>query len=454
MTAQAGTVIGDLKEIAIEIVRAYKTELDPTVEQRRLLVKHVGAARWAYNWGLGEKIKAREAGRMPTAIDLHRRLNRLKKTDFPWLYEVSKCAPQEALRDLDRALRNFRRMDRRGRRAGFPRFKSRKRGLGTCRLTGSIVVGERSIQLPRVGRVRLKERRYLPTAGVHVLSATISERAGRWFISLNVEQDIPTVQSRGPAAGVDLGLVRIATVSDGTMFPSPRTLPRLQRKLRRAQKALSRRRRGSRNRTRAAREVARTYARIADARTDLLHKVTTHLTRTKSVIGVEDLNASGMLKNRCIAKAVSEAAFHRFRSLLEYKARWYGVSVVVASRSFPSSKTCSVCGYRRDEMPLSLRTFRCPSCCAELDRDLNAALNLLAVAVSCTDTQNTCGEDVSPSVMAADLVEAGTGRPSLEVLPDIAPATEWVRPAGQRSRHRMEGRGATAAPRETGSRSA
>lgn len=160
-----------------------------------------------------------------------------------------------------------------------------------------------------------------------MLSATISERTGRWFISLNVEQDIPTVQARGPAAGVDLGLVRIATVSDGTMFPSPRTLPRLQRKLRRAQKSLSRRKRGSRNRTRAAREIARTYARIADARTDLLHKVTTHLTRTKSVIGVEDLNAAGMLKNRCIAKAVSEAAFYRFRSLLEYKARWYGVSV-------------------------------------------------------------------------------------------------------------------------------
>lgn len=231
------------------------------------------------------------------------------------------------------------------------------------------------------------------------------------------------MQSRGPAAGVDLGLVRIATVSDGTMFPSPRTLPRLQRKLRRAQKALSRRKRGTRNRTRAAREVAGIYARIADARTDLLQKVTTHLTRTKSVIGIEDLNAAGMLKNRCLAKAVSEAAFHRFRSLLEYKARWYGVSVVVASRSFPSSKTCSVCGYRQDEMPLSLRTFRCPSCSAELDRDLNAALNLLAVAVSCTDTLNACGEDVRPPALAADLGEAGTGRPSTEVA------------TGQRSRH-------------------
>lgn len=209
LTAQAGTVIGDLKEIAIEIVRAYKTELDPTLDHRRLFVKHVGAARWAYNWGLGEKMKARGSGQLPTAIDLHRKLNGLKKAEFPWLYEVSKCAPQEALRDLDRAFRNHSRIDRRGRRAGFPRFKSRKRGLGSCRLTGSIIVGERSIQLPRVGRVRLKESGYLPTAGVHVLSATISERAGRWFISLNVEQDIPdraeprTSRRRRPRARTD-----------------------------------------------------------------------------------------------------------------------------------------------------------------------------------------------------------------------------------------------------------
>lgn len=409
----------------IETLRAYKTELDPSGDQRRLLVKHVGAARWAYNWGLLQKIQAQGTGAQPTAIDLHRKLNALKKSELPWLYEVSKCAPQEALRNLDRAFCNFRQLNRRGRRAGFPRFKSRKRGLGSCRLTGSIAVEPRAIRLPRLGRVRLKERGYLPISGVHVLSATISERAGRWFVSLQVEQELPAVQNFGPSAGVDLGVMRIATVSDGTMFPSPRTLPKLQRRLRRAQKTLSRRNRGSRNRARASREVAKVYGRIANARTDLLHKVTTHLTRTKSVIGIEDLNAAGMLKNKCLAKVVSEAAFRRFREMLEYKARWYGSSIIAADRMFPSSKMCSSCGTRRDAMPPSSRTFRCPTCEIELDRDLNAALNLLAVAVSRTDTKNACGGDVRPSVMSADPVEAGT-----DGLP-----TEAV--VGRRSRHRM-----------------
>lgn len=413
------------RRVPIEVLRAYKTELDPSLEQRRRLVKHVGAARWAYNWGLRQKIDAQGRGLEPTAIDLHRELNALKKAELPWLYEVSKCAPQEALRDLDRAFRNFRRRDRRGHRAGPPRFKSRKRGLGSCRLTGSIAVGERHIRLPRLGLLRLKEHGYLPVSRVHVLSATISERAGRWFVSVQVEQELNEPENAGPAAGVDLGILRLATVSDGAMFPSPRTLPKLQRKLRRAQKTVSRRKKGSHRRAKAAGEVARIYLHIANARKDLLHKVTSHLTKTKSVIGIEDLNTAGMLKNRCLAKAVSEAAFRRFRELLEYKALWYGASIVVADRMFPSSKACSNCGARRAAMPLSARIFQCPACGVELDRDLNAARNLLAVAVSRTDTKNACRGDVRPAVMLADHVEAGTdGLPTEAVI-------------GPRSRHRM-----------------
>ena len=329
-------------------------------------------------------------------------------------------------------------MDRRGRRAGFPRFKSRKRGLGSCRLTGSIAVEGRHIRLPRLGRLRLKELGYLPAAGVHVLSATVSERAGRWFVSLQVEQELPTPVNVGPSVGVDLGVVRLATVSDGTLFPSPRTLPKLERKLRRAQKAVSRRMKGSRQRAMAARDVARIYMRIANSRNDLLHKVTSQLTRTKSVIGIEDLNASGMLKNRCLARAVSEAAFRRFRDLLEYKAVWYGSSVIVAERMFPSTKMCSGCGAKRDEMPPSVRTFQCPSCALELDRDLNAALNLLAVAVSRTDTTNACGEDVRPPLMTAGLSEAGTGRLPTEVA------------TGRRSRHRVWSSGRRSGHRDGG----
>ena len=172
--------------------RGFKTELDLNNKQRTACLRHAGAARFAYNFGLRRKAEAYQAGeKVPSAIDLHRELNRLKQTDYPWLYETSKCAPQEALRDLDRAFANFFRrvaLKKAGQltgKVGYPRFKSRKRGIGSFRLTGAIKVFPRHVQLPRLGKLRLKERDYLPV-GAHILSATVSERAGRWFVSVQV----------------------------------------------------------------------------------------------------------------------------------------------------------------------------------------------------------------------------------------------------------------------------
>ena len=182
------------------VERAYKTELDPTNTQRTTCLRHAGSARFTYNWGLQRKKESYQAtGRSPTAIDLHRELNRLKHTDYPWMYEVSKCAPQESLRDLDRAYRNFFEG-----RAKYPKFKSRKQGIGSFRLTGTIRVFENAIQIPRVGRIRLKEHGYLPTTGVHIHSATVSEHAGHWFVSLQVEKEIEVPENVGSVAGVDV----------------------------------------------------------------------------------------------------------------------------------------------------------------------------------------------------------------------------------------------------------
>ena len=188
------------------ILRAFKTELDLNNAQKTACARHAGAARWAYNWGLARKIEAYQAGRkVPTAIDLHRELNVLKKTELAWMYAVSKCAPQEALRNLDQAFAHFfRRVKEKkaGKKieVGFPKFKSKKNGLGSFRLTGAIHVFEKAIQLPRLGVLRLKERGYLPLEGVHILSATVSERAGRWFVSLQVEMEIPD-PAHSPAFG-------------------------------------------------------------------------------------------------------------------------------------------------------------------------------------------------------------------------------------------------------------
>ena len=181
----------------MRVNRGYKTELDLTDQQRQACIRHAGAARYAYNYGLARKIEAYRLGqKVPTAIDLHRELNALKKGELAWMYEVSKCAPQEALRDLDKAYKNFFRglgEKKAGRKVqiGPPQFKSRKKGIGSFRLTGVIHVHEKHIQLPRLGKLRLKEKGYIPTEGVHILSAAVSERAGHWFVSVQVEMEIP-----------------------------------------------------------------------------------------------------------------------------------------------------------------------------------------------------------------------------------------------------------------------
>jgi len=382
------------------------TELDPNNVQRTALLKHAGVARFAYNWGLARRMEEYErTGKSSNAIELHRQLNALKKTDFPWMYEVSKAAPQEALRDLDRAYKNFFEG-----RAKYPKFRSRRRGIGSFRLTGSIRVFNDSIQLPRIGRVRLKEKGYLPTEGVHILSATVSERAGHWFVSLQVEEEIEVPENVGSVAGVDVGISRLAMVSDGTIIENPKALARFERKRKRLQRSLSRKMKDSRNRADARLRLARCEFRIASIRMDAQHKATTMLARTKSVIGVESLNVAGLLKNHCLARQLADAGIGEFFRQLRYKTKWYGSNVVEADPFFPSTKKCSNCGAVKDGMPLSERIYKCGSCGFEADRDLNAAMNLASVAASWAETLNACE---SGEVHAARQVlpyEAGTER--------------------------------------------
>ena len=353
-----------------------------------MCAQHAGTARYAYNWGLARKIESHHANeKTPTAIDLHKELNRLKKSDLAWMYESSKCAPQEALRNLDTAFDNFFRrakLKKQGKlkgKVGFPKFKSKKRGLGGFRLTGAIHVFEKHLQLPRLGKLRLKERDYLPTSGVKVLSATVSEQAGRWFVSLQVEMDIPDpVASDKPVAGVDLGVKTMATVSDGTVIPNPRALSFNLRKLKRLQQSVSRKVKGSANRRKAVMQLARAHQRVANIRKNVLHQATTTLTKSKSVIVIEDLNVSGMLKNHKLARAIADVGMGEFRRQLEYKAAWHGCQIVLADRFYPSSKKCSRCQNVKEELSLGERVFKCGICGFECDRDLNAALNLAVLS--------------------------------------------------------------------------
>ena len=382
----------------MKIIRAYKTELDPSNKQRTVLVRHAGAARWAYNFGLRRKIESfKETGKSPSAIDLHRELNLLKKKPsqeggVPWMYSLSKCAPQEALRHLDRAFSHFfRRCKDRSQQKGFPRFKSRKQGIGAFTLTGAIRATETHIQLPRIGLLRLKEHGYFPLKDAKVLSASISEKAGRWFISLQVEQDVPDFTPRNsPMLGVDVGIKNLAVTSDGDVFENPKTLRKAEEHLRRLQKSVSRKVKGSNNRKKAVAKVARQHSRISNVRRNALHQVSNSITKSCGIVVLETLNVAGMVKNHRLSKALSDASLSELHRQIEYKARWRGVHVVKAGRWFPSSKTCSGCGSVKANLNLSEWEYECENCGLVIDRDLNAAVNLKNLAGSFSVT--ACGE--------------------------------------------------------------
>ena len=218
----------------MEIFRAYKTELDPNNVQRTVFLKHAGASRFAWNWGLSRRIEKYEAtGKSNNAIEQHRQLNALKPTEFPWMYDVSKCAMQESLRDLDKAYQGFFRRVKASKKPGFPKFKSRKNGIGSFRLNGAIHVTDTHIKLPRIGWLRLKEDGYIPTDGIHILSVTISESAGCWFVSVQCKQEIEVTQATNEPVGVDLGVKELAVTSDGRRFENSKPLKKAETKVRR-----------------------------------------------------------------------------------------------------------------------------------------------------------------------------------------------------------------------------
>ncbi len=375
--------------------KAYRYELDPNNLQRTSLHQHAGVARFAYNWGLEQRItlfkEHQGDDRFTDAMKQHKLLNTLKKTQFPWMYECSKCAPQEALRDLGRAFKNFYRGLKAEKRVGFPQFK-RKGVKDSFRLTGTIRFEGRMLQLPQIGKVRIKERRKSYYKG-RILSATLRRRANRWFASVTVEEEVPdSAPIRENAVGVDLGIKTLATLSDGTIIANPRALERRLNKLRRLSRSLSRKKKGSRNHEKAKLRLATMYLKTFNLRQDTLHKVTTYLAKSHSKIVIEDLGVSGMMKNRKLARAIADVGWYEFRRQLEYKCRWYGSQLIVAPRTFPSSKRCSSCGHKKRELSLSEREYHCDACGLRIDRDLNAALNL--VTVSLPETLTACREDV------------------------------------------------------------
>ena len=368
------------------ICRSYKTALNPNKEQEAKFKQAAGTARFVYNWGLAQRIEAYKNDKKTLSeFEQHRTLNALKKTEFPWMYTVSKCVAQHALRDLDTAYKNFFRNVKNGGKApGFPKFKSKHTAKESFFVEGAIHVGAKWIQLPRIGKVKLFESNYIPNeSNVKVLSAVVSKRAGRWFVSVQVQEEMAVEPPQGGVIGVDLGIKDMAVLSDGRRFANHKALKKNERKLARLQRNLSRKVKGSANRAKAKIKLAKAHYKVSCIRVDSIHKfVDAVLAKAKPAperptkVVIEDLNVNGMLKNHKLSKAISNVAFGEIRRQLEYKCKWYGVELVLADRFYPSSKTCSDCGAIYKDLELSDREWACPSCGVVHDRDLNAAINL------------------------------------------------------------------------------
>lgn len=391
-------------------LEAVKVALDPTPAQERLMLSHAGAARFAYNAGLAHVKAALETGEKLdwSYYSLRRWWNANKDVlavgpdGVIWWHENSKETYSTGLESLAKALSNWsksRKEKRKGPRVGFPKFKSKDRETPRFAYTtgsfGLIKGDPKALWLPRIGRVHCMENVTALVDGARVVRMTISQRAGRWYASLTVERDEPTVKQapKGGAVGIDLGVKTLATLSDGTIVPNPHSLAADEQRLKRAQKALSRKTKGSKRRAKARERVARIHARIANRRSDALNKLTTRLAQTYSDICIEDLNIAGMVKNHHLAKAVQNASFYELRHQLEYKTAKTGARLHVIDRWYPSSKTCSNCGSVKAKLSLTERTYTCGNCGLTIDRDLNAAINIM-VAGSAPETLNAHGGTV------------------------------------------------------------
>lgn len=366
------------------MLKAYKTELDLNNKQRTIMNRCSGTARFVFNWALADRIKRHEANLTTNKFEQKRRFNALKVTTFPWIYDVPYSVMQEEFDKCDIAFQNFFRRVKKGEKPGFPKFKSKKKGINSFTLRGSISVISSQIKLPCMGWLRLKECHYLPTGGVKILFANISYRAGHWFVSLQVEEPDKLIHviSKVDTIGVDMGIKVLATCSDGKVFENPKSLTRYERRLAHIQRELCRRQKGSKNRIKTKQKVARLHYRIANIRRFALNEVSNYLTvkaKPKQVV-LEDLNVIGMLQNRHLSKAIADASFAELRRQLEYKCLWNGIGLITADRFYPSSKTCSVCGAKKPSLKLSERTFVCEVCGAIIDRDFNASLNLARLA--------------------------------------------------------------------------
>ncbi len=366
--------------------RSHVIRLNPTPEQEVYFRKACGVARHAYNWALARWKEARAEGKRVKMKDLKAEYNAVKREQFPWALEVTKCAPEQAFTDLGQAFAHYWRTKQEGTQprlkhprkdgeeAGFPHFKSKKRDRVSFYLANDkFSVNGHTLRVPKLGNVNMAEE--LRFSG-KIMSAVISYRAGWWFVSITVEVEHEVPTHRGGPVGIDLGIKTLATLSDGMVFENQRHYRHNLGRIKGLSKGLSRKVEGSQNWWKTSKKLARAHYRVACQREDMLHKMTTYVAQSYALIGLEDLNTKGMLANHCLAQAVSDASFFEVKRQLLYKVEQYGGYVQLVDCWYASSKTCSSCGWIKEDLTLANRVFICHDCGLVIDRDHNAAINI------------------------------------------------------------------------------
>ncbi|BFL70100.1 IS200/IS605 family element RNA-guided endonuclease TnpB [Moraxella osloensis] len=374
------------------MIKGHTIELTPNNKQATYFAKACGVARLAYNWALAEWQNQYQADKVyrdncqkngiaidrtklnnPSQFKLRKQLNFIKKTKFPFMFDVTKCSPQEAIIQLGKAFDNFFKG-----RAKYPQF--RKKGINDkFSLTNDQfkIIGK-NIKIPNLGWVKLTEN--LRFNG-KIMNGTIFKKGMKWFVSIGVEiNETPKPLPRtDKAIGIDLGITDLAVLSNGTKVQAPKPLKSKLKQLRRLSKQLSRKQKGSKNREKAKTKLSRLHYKISCIRKDFIHKLTTKLVKMYDVICIENLNVKGMVKNRKLSRAISDLSFYEFKRQLIYKANQSGKTVKEVDRFYPSSKTCSHCGFvmAKIDLTLAIRNWQCPSCHTQHDRDINASLNIL-----------------------------------------------------------------------------